>query len=69
MGGKLNFTKKFIDVMAHFGAAYNLKTVSKETISSRKEKTIKVDSHWNNSKFWIKISECTVSVEGEITLD
>ena len=40
MGGKMNITKQFIDFMAYFGAAYNLKSVSKETISSRKEKVI-----------------------------
>lgn len=36
----MNTTKKFIDFMAYFGAAYNLKSVSKETISSRKEKVV-----------------------------
>ena len=40
MGEKLNVTKMFIDLMAYFGAAYDLKTATKNSISNRREKNL-----------------------------
>lgn len=41
LGNKFNFTKKFIDVMAFFGQAYNLRTTSKDMINKTKERVKK----------------------------
>lgn len=36
-GNRFNFTKKFIDVMAFFGQAYDLKTASKQLVKKCKD--------------------------------
>lgn len=45
LGGKLNLTKRFIDLMAFLGLAYNLRKMSPDIINHRKDKVHSVRSN------------------------
>uniref|UniRef100_A0A2I9LPP9 Stearoyl-CoA desaturase 5 n=1 Tax=Centruroides hentzi TaxID=88313 RepID=A0A2I9LPP9_9SCOR len=49
LGWKINLTTMFIDTMAYLGLAYDLKTVPKEMVMKRKERTGE-NSWYNNNK-------------------
>ena len=45
LGGKLNLTKRFIDLMSHFGLAYNLRRASRDLVDKRKDKVTSAHHH------------------------